>query len=122
MPVRTLWSALSFVALWGGPAAAGPNPRDEWHAYVADGKRYGSVHTVVTRLQEGNFRYAVEGRLLLDILGAHKEEITWRREYVVTPAYRPVSFRAAGSQSSGASRASGVVRDGKLEVKALRDR
>src|SRR5262245_33109401 len=110
------------IALWCRPACAGPIPRDDWHRYVADAKRHGSVHTVVTRLDEGRFRYTVEGRLLLDILGAHKEEITWRREYVVTPAYHPVSFRAEGSQSSGASRASGVVRDGKLEVKALRDR
>src|SRR5262249_54030622 len=114
------FTAVVSVALWCSPAGAGPIPRDGWHAFVADGKRHGAVPTDVTRLDDGHFRYTVEGRLLLDILGAHKEEITWRREYVVTPAYRPVSFRAEGSQSSGAFRASGVLRDGKLEVKALR--
>ena len=53
-----------------GPAFGAPRVRDIWHAYVADGQRYGSVHTVVARLPDGNYRITAESRMMLDVLGA----------------------------------------------------
>jgi hypothetical protein len=66
----------------------------------------------VTRTASGDYRYVVEERVLIDVLGVHKEEISKRAEYTVTPDYRPVSLSSEGKQSSGASRARGAVRDG----------
>ncbi|MCH8083195.1 MAG: hypothetical protein IH885_03055 [Myxococcales bacterium] len=68
-----------------------PRERDVWHAYVADGKRYGRVHTTVTKLPDGNFSFVSESRLLLDMFGAQRQEITAHTECVTSPALRPVS-------------------------------
>ena len=114
------WSGLLPPAFNPVQALAGPGERDSWLSYVGAGKRCGFMHTRVTRLENGQFRYVVEERLLIDVLGASKEEITSRREYVVTSAYRPVSFQSEGRRASGVSRARGTVRAGKLEVTALR--
>ena len=90
-----------------GPAFGAPRVRDIWHAYVADGQRYGSVHTVVARLPDGNYRITEESRLMLDVLGLQKEELTERGEYVVTPDYRPVSIACEGKRASGATQGRG---------------
>src|SRR5271155_2852027 len=95
---------LAFVSLASGAAQAAPRVRDAWDSYVADGKRYGYIHTVVARLPDGNFRITRESRVLIDLLGANKEEITERGEYVVTPDYRPVSIAVEGKRESGATR------------------
>jgi hypothetical protein len=97
-----------------------PSATAGWLAYIGAGKRCGFLHTKVTRLENGQFRYLVEERILIDVFGVSKEEITSRREYVVTSAYRPVSLQCEGRQASGVSRARGTVREGKLEVTALR--
>src|ERR1700722_18594716 len=89
---------LTFVSLASGAAQAAPRVRDAWHSYIADGKRYGYVHTVVARLPDGNFRITRETRVLIDLFGANKEEITERGEYVVAPDYRPVSLAVDGKQ------------------------
>jgi hypothetical protein len=77
-------------------ALPGPSERESWLAYVAAGKRFGFLHTRVARLENGLFRYIVEERLLISVLGVSDEEITSRREYVITHAYRPVSFQSVG--------------------------
>jgi len=92
---------LTLVFLASGTADAAPRARDVWHSYVNDGKRYGYVHTVVTRLPDGNFRITRETRVLIDVLGVNKEEFTDRGEYVVAPDYRPVSFLVEGKRASG---------------------
>ena len=109
---------LALVLLANGMAHAAPRVRDVWHSYVADGKRYGYIHTVVARLPGGNFRITRESRVLIDLLGANKEEITERGEYVVAPDYRPVSIAVEGKQESGTSRVTGRSRGTSFEVTA----
>ena len=89
------------------PGAGRPRVRDVWHSFIADGKRYGYVHTVVVRLPDGNFRITRETRLLVDVLGVNKEEISERGEYVVTDDYRPVSITVEGMRESGVARVTG---------------
>ncbi len=109
---------LALVLLANGLAQAAPRVRDVWHSYVADGKRYGYIHTVVTRLPDGNFRITRESRVLIDLLGSNKEEITERGEYVVAPDYRPVSISVEGKQESGTSRVTGRSRGTSFAVTA----
>jgi len=110
---------LTLVFLASGMAYAAPRARDVWHSYVTDdGKRYGYVHTVVTRLPDGNFRITRESRVLIDVLGVNKEEITDRGEYVVAPDYRPVSILVEGKRESGPTRVTGRSRGSSFEVTA----
>jgi Transglutaminase-like superfamily len=109
---------LTFVFLASTLAHAAPRVRDVWHSYVADGKRFGYVHTVVTRLPDGNFRITRESRLLIDVLGLNKEEIIDRGEYVVAPDYRPVSIAVEGKRESGPTRVTGRSRGSSFEVTA----
>ncbi|MGP0063187.1 MAG: transglutaminase-like domain-containing protein [Isosphaeraceae bacterium] len=107
---------LALVLLANGRAHAAPRVRDVWHCHVADGKRYGYVHTVVTRLPDGNFRITQESRVLIDLMGANKEETTERGEYVVAADYRPVSIAVEGKRESGATKIIGRSRGAKFEV------
>jgi hypothetical protein len=109
---------LGLVVLTGGRAQAAPRVRDVWHSFVADGKRYGYVHTVVVRLPDGNFRITQETRLLVDLLGINKEELTERGEYVVTAEYQPVSIAVEGKRESGVARVTGQIRGSSLAVTA----
>jgi hypothetical protein len=106
------------VAMTGGPAQAAPRVRDVWHSMVADGKRYGYVHTVVVRLPDGNFRITTDTRLLVALLGVNKEEITERGEYVVTADYRPVSMSIERTSDACVSRVSGRSRGASFAVTA----
>ena len=99
-------------------AFAAPRSRDVWHAFIADGKRYGSVHTTVSRLPDGNYRLIVESRLMLDIFGANKEDMASRVEYVVTPDYRPISIAGEGRRGSGPYRVAARRRGAGLEMTA----
>ena len=110
---------LTFVSLASGVAQAALRVRDAWHSYVADGKRYGYTHTLVARLPDGNFRIMRDSRVLIDLFGANKEEITERGEYVVTPDYRPVSIAVEGKQESGAVRVIGRSRGNAFVVTAM---
>ena len=101
-----------------GTAFGAPRVRDVWHAHVADGQRYGSEHTVVARLPDGNYRITRESRVLLDVLGLNKEEVIERGEYVVTPDYRPVSIAGEGKRGSGTTRFAARRRGEALEVTA----
>ncbi|MGO9465233.1 MAG: transglutaminase-like domain-containing protein [Isosphaeraceae bacterium] len=98
---------LGLVGSASGTAQAAPRERDVWHSYVADGKRYGYVHTVVVRLPDGNLRITQESRVLVDIFGFNKEELTERGEYVVTTDYRPVSILLERKRESGTARVTG---------------
>ena len=101
-----------------GMAHGSPRVRDVWHAYIADGHRFGSIHTVVIRLPDGNFQVTRDTRMLIDLLGVNKEEIIERGEYVVTPDYRPVSIAVEGKRESGKTRVTGRIRGSTFEVKA----
>jgi hypothetical protein len=120
LPLAVAWSQSPPPSSDPAKSVGGPVERDSWLAYIGAGKRCGFLHTRLTRLENGQFRYIVEERILIDLLGASKEEITSRREYVVTSTYRPVSLQIEGRQASGIARARGTVREGKLEVTALR--
>ena len=98
-----------------GAALKGPQPRELWHAIVYEGQRCGYEHVTVARLPDGNFRYAVDTRLLISLLGA-RQEITRRAEYVVTPSFRPVSVKVEGKQLSGDVAAEGRARGDRLVV------
>ncbi len=102
----------------GGMAHGSPRVRDVWHAYIADGHRFGSIHTVVIRLPDKNFRISRDSRILIDLLGVNKEEIIERGEYVVTPDYRPVSIAVEGKRESGKTRVTGRIRGSIFEVTA----
>jgi Transglutaminase-like superfamily len=99
-------------------AFGAPRVRDVWHAFIADGKRYGSAHTVVVRLPDGNYRITTETRLMLDVLGLNKEELVERGEYVIAPDYRPVSIKSEGKQGWGVTRFTARRRGEALEATA----
>ncbi len=98
-------------------ARSQPRERDEWLSIVDKGQRYGYVHTVVTKLPDGNFLYDIETRVLVDFLEA-KQEITSRGEYVVTGEYRLVLAKMAGMRTAGPVRMDGKVTNGKLALSA----
>ncbi len=99
-----------------GMAFGAPRSRDVWHAFIADGQRYGAVHITVSRLPDGNYRITAESRLLLDVLGLNKDELTDRTEYVVTPDYRPISIVGEGKCGSGPTRLMARRRGASLEM------
>jgi hypothetical protein len=41
-----------------------PRERDTWHIYMADGKPYGSVHTRMIRLVDGNYQVKRDSQIL----------------------------------------------------------
>ncbi len=107
-------SLVALITLFSsGIARSAPRERDVWDSMVDDGQRYGYVHTVVTRLPDGNFLFDVETRLLMEFLG-EKHDMSSRTEYVVTKEYRLVRTEMTGMRTSGPVRASGKVVDGKL--------
>ncbi len=114
--MRRLALAAVLVLAASGSATAAPRVRDVWHAYVADGHRYGARHMIVARLPDGNYRITTDSRLLLDVLGVNKEEILERGEYVVTPDYRPVSIAVDAKRGSGPAHMTGRRRGDALEV------
>jgi len=91
----------SFFFLLGDVTlSADPSPRDVWHRYVDGETAFGSVHTVVTKQPDGNYKYSVETRLLLDLLG-QRSQITTNEQYVVKPNLQPVSVHKTTRQESG---------------------
>src|SRR5581483_8038450 len=57
------WLVLGVSLLAGSTALGAPRERDVWQVYTAaDGTRYGSVHTQVVRLPDGNYRMTRESR------------------------------------------------------------
>jgi hypothetical protein len=116
--IKRLGLLAALLVTASGPAFGAPRVRDVWHAYTADGKRYGTVHTIVVRLPDANYRITEESRLLLDVLGVDRQEIVQRAEYVVTPDYRPVSIDVEAKRASGTVRVTGRRRVGALTLTA----
>ena len=102
-------------------AQAEPRERDVYYGFLANGQRFGFRHVTVSRLPDGNFRYVIEERILLDFLGAQKQEIAGREELVLTPDYAPVSVEAVKTSLAGKLTATGRVEQGKLHVELKRD-
>ena len=73
-------------------AQGGPRVRDEWQAIVNDDLRYGSEHTRVVEMPDGNFRYTAEQRALIDLLG-QKQEVEQSIEVIVTPDYQVLAIK-----------------------------
>ena len=64
-------SGLSLVS-FRATAQAEPRERDVYYGFLADGQRYGFRHVTVSRLPDGNFRYVIEERILLDLFRVRK--------------------------------------------------
>ncbi len=97
-----------FFLLGDVTLSAEPSPRDVWHRYVDGETAFGSVHTVVTKQPDGNYKYSVETRLLLDLLG-QRSQITTNEQYVVKPNLQPVSVHKTTRQESGQIELTGRV-------------
>ena len=109
---RLLAGVLSFSLFASLVAAqqAGPRERDDWFAMVDGDVRCGSQHVQVSRLPDGNHRYVVSTRYLIDLFGSQKQELTTHGEYVVTSDLRPVSLQVTAGQLSGSSSVEGAMR------------
>ncbi len=115
-----LWVTLSVLAgvfLLNGKVTAEPRPRETWHAYVADGQRFGSEHVTVAKGPGDNFRYMVESRTLIDLFGSQRQELLNQTEYVVTADYKPVSVRVRRKTESGDTLIVGSTNNGELRLR-----
>jgi len=93
-----------------------PRKRNVWHIYVSQDHRYGYQHTIVTELANGNFSYEIDSKILIDIFGEHKQQLSFHKEYTVTSTYEPISFSIEGEQGAGKVRAHGEVNDDKFVI------
>lgn len=80
---------------------AQPTPRDDWMAMESPEGRYGYLHTVVEQLPNGNFRYDIEIRTLVDVFGVQKQEIRQTMQCEITPTYQLVSLSTEAQLASG---------------------
>ncbi len=112
--------AVLFVYAGCHAVLAGPKERDVWYAFVDGDQRYGYQHVQVAKAADGNYRYAVNTRMLLDVLGAQRQEITGHAEYVVTPDLWPVSLTGDWTLMSGSSRVRGLMDGRKLTLTIVR--
>ncbi len=114
------WVTLSVLAclfLLNGRVTAEPRPRETWHAYVADGQRFGSEHVTVAKGPGDHFRYMVESRTLIDLFGSRRQELLNQTEYVVTADYKPVSVRVRRKTESGEALIVGSINNGELRLR-----
>lgn len=121
--IRVWLCGLLVSGLFGAERTRGadlPQPRDVWYAYVAKEQRYGYDHVVVRRQDDGNFRYEIETRALIDFLG-QREEITEKGTYVVTPQLEPVSVELECKRQAGTVRVHGKAEGRRLMVTWQRD-
>ncbi len=101
--------AVCILCLGGLEVAAGqPRPRDVWYVFVEGEQRYGYEHVTVRRQEGGTYRYEVESRLLLELLG-QRQEITSKEACVVTANFEPVSLETDSATPAGARRVRGRV-------------
>ena len=112
---RLLGLTLLVMLASGQTSLSAPRERDELLAYVHDGQRYGYHHTTVTKLPDGNLKYGVDERVLVDLLG-EKQETTGHSEWIVSPSYAIVSFSIKKASLSGRLHRTGRAKDGKLVV------
>lgn len=113
LPLSWLWIGLAVVAA----AEARPRERDVWYAFVADGQRYGQQHVVVSRQSDGNYRYQVRTRMLMNLFGVQKQEIISESEWVVSEAYGPVSVKTRSEMATAKKSMNGRIEDGLLVIR-----
>ena len=113
---RACLRTVPFLLAMSAAAFGQPRVRDVWHVYAADDANYGFLHTAVVKLPDGNFRYKVESRVLIDLFAVQKQELTSTTAYVVTPAYQPVSVKSVRRSASGETHTHGQVHDGTLRL------
>lgn len=101
-------------------ARGAPLERDVWYAFVDGAQRYGYEHVRVLELPDGNFSYLSESRILIDLFGVQRQEITGRGEYVVSPSLRPISLEFVSTRMSGTMRATGRMQGDELTVTVTR--
>ena len=111
-------SGLGVVAAVVTPAAAGPRERDVWYAFVADGKRYGQQHVVVSKRADGAYRYQVRTRVLLNLFGIQEQETVSESEWVVDEAYQPAAIKVRIEMATAKRSVSGRVEDGMLVIRS----
>lgn len=97
-------------------AQAGPQERDIFYALVSGEVCYGSQRIRVAKLEDGNFRVQITGRVLVDFFG-QKQESKTKTDYVVTAALRPVSVKIESTELSGLTKMSGTVHEGALSIR-----
>ena len=107
---------LAIVSLSVNSANAEPKPRETWHAFVANGQRYGYERVKVSKRTDGNYLYSVDSRVLIDLMGQQKQEYLSKAEYVVTPSYQPVSVHLEVNGPTGKLSVNGTARDGELPL------
>ena len=100
-------------------SAQGPRERDVWYEYVQDGVRFGYQHVKVERLSDGNYRYLVELKHLIDMFGQLKQESSSKAEYIVTPNLQPISVRVDAKDQAGPWQVRSQM-DGKVLVLTLK--
>ncbi len=115
LPRLCVFVSVLLLAMSGGAWAA-PLERDVWYAFVDGDLRYGYQHVRVSKLPDGNFSFVSESRVLIDLFGSQRQEITGHTECVVSPTLRPVSLNSKSTQMSGESRAIGRMQGDKLTI------
>lgn len=90
--------------------------REIWHAYTEGGVTYGWRHTAVTTLPDGNLRYTVEERVLLEFFG-QQQELRSASTYLVTAELEPVAIELEVRRLSGTVHLSGQRRGGSFQLK-----
>lgn len=111
--ITWVWVAVAVPTL----AATGPRERDVWYVLVADGQRYGHQHVVVERQADGSYRYQVRTRVLIDLFGVQKQEITGRVVWVVDSKYAPISMHARTEMATGTRSFNGRVEAGRFVIR-----
>lgn len=101
---------LCIIVLITGTIMGKPSEYDLWYTYVHQNSRYGYLHIVVKKLDNGNYRYIAESKMLIDMLGEHEQAMVFRKECVVTAKYEPISLNIVGEQTSGKITASGEIK------------
>jgi transglutaminase-like putative cysteine protease len=93
--------------------ASGRQERDAWQVQSADGKPFGSIHTVVERQPDGSRHYVCKSRSRIDFLSV-REELDEDLDCVVTKEFQLVSFSRTKQGLAGRDEVSGTVANGRL--------
>lgn len=115
--LRGILATLSLLLLVAvTPAQAGPQERDLFYAFMDGEVCYGSQRIRVSKLEDGNFRFQITVRVLVDFFG-QKQETESESEYVVTAGLRPVSLNIESNELAGVTKKSGTVDEGTLSLR-----
>ena len=94
--------------------ASGRQERDTWQVQSAEGKPFGSIHTVVELQPDGGRHYVCKSRSRIDLLGT-RQEIEEDFDCVVTKEFQLVSFSRTKRGLTGQDEVSGRVAGGRLQ-------